>query len=178
MADEEQAQEATANETAEGADQAARPPARAASGLNTVVVIVVGLVVMIVTPVLSFLVNSRMMPKPVASDLKAPEPGQQGIFKMDEIRVNILGTKATRYAIMTLHLVLSEVALQEEMTALKPMLADRVSTVVSRRTLEELEGPEARVSLKRDIMNEINAAIRDRVKGAVIDVYLSEYIIQ
>jgi flagellar basal body-associated protein FliL len=178
MADEEQAQEATANETAEGADQAARPPARAASGLNTVVVIVVGLVVMIVTPVLSFLVNSRMMSKPVASDLKAPEPGQQEIFKMDEIRVNILGTKATRYVVMTPHLVLSDTALKEDLAALKPMLADRVSTAVSRRTLDELEGPEARVSLRRDIMNEVNAAIRSRMKGAVVDVYLVGYLIQ
>jgi flagellar basal body-associated protein FliL len=178
MADEEQAQEANANEATKDENQANRPPARAPSGLNTVVVIVVGLAVMIVTPVLSFLVNSRLLPKTPESSLKPPETDQQTVFPMNEIRVNILGTKATRYVIMTPHLVLSDMALQEDLTALKPMLADRVSTVVSRRTLEELEGPEARVSLKRDIMNEVNAAIRNRMKGAVVDVYLSDYIIQ
>ncbi len=180
MADEEQPKETTANETAGSEEDKApaQPPAPASSGMNTVVVIAVGLAVMIVTPLLSFLVNSRMGSTPIEADLKKTETGETTTFPMDEIRVNILGTKATRYVVMKPHLVLSDAKLQEDLLALKPLLADRVSTTISRRTLDELEGPEARVSLRRDIMNEVNAAIRNRMKGAVVDVYLVDYLIQ
>ena len=58
------------------------------------------------------------------------------------------------------------------------MLIDRVITAASRKTLDELDGPEGHEALKRDIMSEINAAIKEKMAGSVIDVYFSEFIVQ
>ncbi len=180
MADEpEQTQEApggAANvEEAKGDRSAAAPAAPKPSLIPT---IVIGLAVMIVTPAVSFLVVSNMMPSSLEKEGKPAQPGEQELFLLGEIRVNILGTKATRFVVMKPHFLLSDASLQGALEKMKPMLADRVSTVISKRTLDQLEGPDARASLRRDIMNEVNALIRDRMQGAVVDVYLVDYLIQ
>ncbi|OVE76284.1 hypothetical protein BVX97_01575 [bacterium E08(2017)] len=161
---EEQAQEAAV----------AKGPSKA----SMMIVIIVGFLVMILTPLISFFVVKAVAPTKIEEAPTEIEQGAQVMLDVDSVRVNITGTKATRFAMLKAHLVLSEAQLLEVLEPMKAMLADKISTAVSRRTIDELEGPEAREKLKKDIMVEINAVIEGKMKGAVVDVYLSEFLIQ
>ena len=92
--------------------------------------------------------------------------------------MNIAQTKGTRLLKLVPHLVLSEAALLEELKNSSSLLADRILLACSRKTIDELEGPEGRATLKREIMAEVNAAIQGCMKGSVVDIYLSEFLIQ
>ena len=178
MADEETAGEVSNAEESSGGEQQT-PATRSSFPMGWVIVVVLGLAVMVVTPLASYLVVSRMMDSPAEEKLAPVErQDSQSTFEIGEIRVNIYGTRATRYLTVRPHLRLSEPGLEEKLEEVKPMLVDRVSTVVSRRTLDELEGPEGRRGLRRDIMAEVNSAIKDRMQGVVVDVYLVDFLIQ
>ncbi len=147
---------------------------------GAMLVIIVGVLVMILAPVASWLVvRSTINPKrPTLPPKERADLGQPILFNVGTIVVNVAGTRMTRVLSMQPHLVLSEQRLSEHMSEIKPMLTDRVMMIASRRTLEQLETLEDREALKRDISNEINAMIRDRFSGTVLDVVFAEFLIQ
>jgi len=161
-------------------DTAATPPAKGKSG--TLVVIIVGFLVMIVTPLTTFFVVKATVPPPLATsapDMELEEPpGETTTFNLGTIYVNIAETKGTRVLKIEPYLVLSEAGLDEVLTGMAPMLRDKVLAAASTKTIDELEGPQGRANLKREIMTLINAAIKKRMSGAVIDVYFNEFLIQ
>lgn len=140
--------------------------------------VIVGLLVMILTPVASYfavrVALAPSSPKPVAS---APQ-GNPVVMRVDPLVVNIAGTRMTRVLRLQVHLVLSEARLEEILRELMPMVKDRIMTTAGLRTLEDLEGLDGRDALKRDIVLEINSMIRDRMAGSVLDVAFSEFLIQ
>jgi len=99
-------------------------------------------------------------------------------FNLGTIYVNIAETKGTRVLKIEPYLVLSEGGLDEILTGMAPLLRDKVLAAASTKTIDELEGPQGRANLKREIMTLINTAIKNRMSGAVIDVYFNEFLIQ
>lgn len=157
-------------------------PENNGGGKGTAVVIIVGFLVMILTPLVSYLIV-----KTTLSPLSAIETGETESKKdngapvtmnMDALVVNVSGTKMTRVLRFQPHLVLSESRLEGLLREMQPMVKDRILLAASRRTLNELEGSEGREMLKRDIISEINAIVRPRLSGSVVDVHFSEFLIQ
>jgi flagellar basal body-associated protein FliL len=146
---------------------------------NMLFVIIIGLLVMVLTPLASYLVVRLSLPaSPIQDEQKEESNKEQVVLDMQPILVNIAQTKGTRLLKLVPHLVLSEAALQDELKNSTSLLADRILLACSRKTIDELEGPEGRATLKRDIIAEVNAAIQGRMKGSVVDIYLSEFLIQ
>ena len=147
---------------------------------GALLIIIVGVLVMILAPLVSWLVVTRAV-NPKRPDLPPREKTNQGphiIFDMDAIVVNVAGTRMTRVLRMQPHLVISEQRLSDQLGDIQPIITDRVMLVAGRRTLDQLETLEDREALKRDIRNEINAMIRDRFSGTVLEVVFSEFLIQ
>ncbi|RKZ06120.1 hypothetical protein DRQ25_14650 [Candidatus Fermentibacteria bacterium] len=145
---------------------------------GTLIMIIVAFVVMIATPLICFLIV-RMAPQTqIDTESAVTEKKVESIIELKPLLVNIAETKGTRILRIVPHLVLSEARLDEYLKEKVPMLTDKVGLVASRKTINDLEGPQGRESLKRDIMSEINAAIKGKVSGAVINVYFSEFLIQ
>jgi flagellar basal body-associated protein FliL len=151
---------------------------KSSSGVGAVIVIGVGLLVMLLTPLASYFVVKSVTPPMVAEKEAENDEATETVLSLDTVRVNVRQTKGTRFLMLECHLVLSESRLAELLQSSTAMLTDKVSLAASRRTVDDLEGPEGRESLKRDIMAEINAAIRSKWSGAVIDVYFSEFLVQ
>ncbi len=173
MADEENVEEEENSE--DSSEQEKKAPGKS----NTMIVIGVGLLVIIATPLITFFVMKSVLPSPVeAESAEKPNADNKVILDLDPITVNVAETKGTRVMRLKAHLVLSEERLMEKIQEYEPMLLDRVMLAVSRRTIDELEGAENRELLKKDIMSEINASIKGKMSGAVIDVYFSEFLIQ
>ncbi len=153
--------------------------AKPAPNGNMLLVIIVGLLVMVLTPLASFLVVRLSLPAaPIEHEKTEESSGKQVVLDMEPVLVNIAQTKGTRVLKLEPHLVLSEAALLTELQNSSSLLADRILMACSRKTIDELEGPQGRATLKREIIAEVNAAIQGRMKGSVIDIYLSEFLIQ
>ncbi len=173
--------------------------------LGMFVVVIFGLLVMTLTPVITFfVVKAVAVPQAVSEagghkEAKAEggggghgakkEGGGHGggegkadssnILSLKSVMVNIADTKSTRVLRLEVHLVVSDVELVGELkNNYMSMLLDRVMFAASRKTLDELEGPQGRESLKRDIIGEINSIIKNKLAGAITDVYFVEYLIQ
>lgn len=160
-------------------EAAAEQGKKSESKLGVIVVVVVGLLVMTLTPLISWLVVKNIVP-PLIVEKKTEEQqnGVETILPLGEIQASIKGTKVTRFIVVEPHLVLSESRLLETLKNMTAMLTDKVLQTLSRRTIDEFEGPEALESLKRDIMSEINSEIEDKMSGVVKNVYFKKFLIQ
>ena len=176
MADDD-AKKAPEAPAAAGGAEAAAAPAKPKSGLLPILLIGVGLIV--ASAVVTFVVVKMTMPAPVVVKEKAGDgTGEPLTYSLKELYVNIAETKGTRILKIVPYLVLSEQKLVDEITKYEPMLRDRVSMAASSMTIDELEGPNGRETLKKEIAIQINSALKDRMAGAVVDVYFSEFLIQ
>ena len=175
MADENEDQDVQEGEEVQKDQKKTKEPG--GSKLVMVVVVVVGFVIMIFTPVITVFVVKSILPETVKTE--NPETNAQPVMlNLDAITVNIAETKGTRHLRLKPTLVLSEARLLTELSATTEMLNDRIMLAASRKTVDELDGAAGRQSLKRDIISEINAVIKDKIAGSVIDVYFSEFLIQ
>ncbi|MDZ8117293.1 flagellar basal body-associated FliL family protein [Pontiella agarivorans] len=105
-------------------------------------------------------------------------PDTPVIVQFKDLYVNIAETKATRVLKLTVVLELSEEKLTTPLEAHRAIIRDLISEAASRMTIDELEGRNGRSILKREIKNRVNDLVRDRMAGAVIDVYFSDFLIQ
>ena len=177
MADEKE-EKAGASEAKE--EQAeAQAAVKPGTSKSLIIILIVAVLVVVVTPLATFLVIKNMMPAPVVEVKENAKPGGQTVLKLKVITMNITGTHGTRILRIEPHLVISEKKLADDLKETsESLLVDRVILAAGRKTMDELEGENGRESLKRDIISEINAAIRPRMSGAVTDVYFNEYLIQ
>ncbi len=100
------------------------------------------------------------------------------IVQFQDLYVNIAETKATRVLKLTVVLELSEEKLSTPLEAHRAIIRDLMSEAASHMTIEELEGRNGRGILKREIKNRVNDLLRDRMVGAVVAVYFSDFLIQ
>lgn len=147
-------------------------------GKSSIALILVGLMVMTVTPVATYFVV-RNMPGDNGGGLSGrPSARQPIIVDIEPITVNVAGTRMTRVVRVIAHLEINDSRLEPILKAQMPMVRDRIMTTLGRRTMEELEGIDDREALKRDIMLEVNSLIREHMAGQVVGVAFSEFLIQ
>ncbi len=171
MADMKTAMEDSDEHPPEEAPKAARPH-------GNLWVILVGLLVMSVTPLASYFAVRASIEPSVRKPAPEAAAGIPVVMAIDPLIVNIAGTRMTRVLRIQVHLVLSEARLEETLREMMPMVKDRIMTTAGLRTLEDLEGLDGRDALKRDIITDINSMIRTRMEGSILDVAFSEFLIQ
>jgi flagellar basal body-associated protein FliL len=162
---------------AAGADDKKAAATKGSKGMLAMVGVGLGLIV--VSAAVTFFTVKSSVPKEVVVEKKEGEGNKSHYtYALQEIYVNIAETKGTRILKIVPILVLSEERLMKETERLDPLLRDRVSYAASAMTIDQLEGGNGREALKREIMNAVNAALKDEMLGAVVDVYFSDYLIQ
>jgi len=144
-------------------------------GKGMMIIAIVG-VVLVVAGVGTGLVLGKKSTPEVPEVKKKSEIPTTIMYK--DLYVNIAETKATRILKMTVVLELSEEKLTAMMEAYRPIVRDLISESASHMTIEELEGRNGRGILKREIKNRTNDLLRDRMSGAVVDVFFSDFLIQ
>ena len=160
----------------EGEDgEAEEQPKKKNVGL--IVTIVIGLAIMIVTPLITYVVVKATVPPPLAAET-VKEVEQATIYNLSTMFVNVAETKGTRVLKFEPHLVLSEARLGEDLKQYEAMLRDRVSLAAMTMTIDDLSGPQGRDTLKREIMKLINTEMKEKMSGAIIDVYFNDFLIQ
>ncbi len=174
------AEETAENEAAEIPEGEAAGQPKSGKKSDLLIVVIVGVLVIVLTPLATFFVVKKAAPPPAEEREKKTRvvEGDMLGYDLKPINVNIAQTKGTRFLRLDVTLVVSEPKMLDDLVKFNPLMIDRVILAASRRTIDELEGPKGREALKRDIISEINAAIKGKLKGAVIDVYFKEFLIQ
>jgi flagellar basal body-associated protein FliL len=163
----------TAGSTQTGAGDAAKK-AKPSSGILPILVIGLGLIG--ASAGVTYVVVRKTLPPPVVTQkASATVPIT---FPLGEMYVNIAETKGTRVLKIVPYLVLSESRLEEQIPKYVPLLRDRVSIAASKMTIDELDSMRGRDTLKQEIVTLVNNALKDKMSGAVTDVYFHEFLIQ
>lgn len=144
-------------------------------GKGMMIIAIVG-VVLVIAGVGTGLVLGKQSTPDVPEVKKKTEVPTTILFK--DLYVNIAETKATRILKLTVVLELSEEKLAATMESYRPIIRDLISESASHMTIEELEGRNGRGILKREIKNRSNDLLRNRMSGAVIEVFFSDFLIQ
>ncbi|NCC69928.1 MAG: flagellar basal body-associated FliL family protein, partial [Clostridia bacterium] len=142
------AEEAAEKEGEAASEDAAAKTAKSGRKLDTLIVVIIGILVIVLTPLLTFMAVKKAAPEPTEEkpEKMLSEAGSEFMIELKPINVNIHGTKGTRFLRIEAVLVVSEQRLLEELNASIPLLTDRVILAASRRTIDELEGPKGRES--------------------------------
>ncbi len=154
-------------------------------------VLVVGFLVMLLTPAASYFVVKLSLPAAAPQEagakeaaakkeaVKKTEVKEPTLLNLKSMLINVADTKGTRILKVTPHLVLSEPEMADKLNKLMTMLVDLITSVASSKTLDELDGPAGRENLKKDIVARVNKALEtQQITGTVIDVYFDEFLIQ
>lgn len=127
---------------------------------------------------------------PAADDVSG-EPGteagetaveqQVGFFDVPVIMVNLKGTNKKR--VLKIHLnVLFEAENIEVASGLftekLPKIKDALTTLLTEKTLEDVEDKENLNTLKVELMDEINRAVFAEHNGKVEELYYAEFLVQ
>lgn len=161
-----------------------RPPSRLLLSL--------GFVVMLLTPMACYFLASLSLPERDAAGQeeqhqenqhKAREQDQErdvetAIFPMKPLLINIAETRGTRLLKLTPYLQFKQSGHLGQLAPIHPLLADCVSTVASGKTLEELDGPAGRESMKKDLITHLNRLLERHGIPPVEDLYFEEFLVQ
>ncbi|KAA3659199.1 MAG: hypothetical protein DWQ10_09360 [Calditrichaeota bacterium] len=151
------------------------------SGGNTLkMILMIGLPLMIVQAVLAwFLISSFAQPTKAVSDSEEQveedddTPGL--LYEFGDVIVNPAGTAGSRFLNATIVLEYTNAELEAEITDKNVQLRDALVNVLISKTIIELDGAEARASIKEEIKAGCNDILK---KGKVRAIYLPRFIFQ
>lgn len=97
------------------------------------------------------------------------------IYPMEPVVVNLLDPTGKRYLQVRLALGVADKKAEEEIKTKEPMIRDVIITYLSSKTPEEVIQPEAKETIKKDLLIKINEALGDEILQAV---YITQYIVE
>lgn len=107
-----------------------------------------------------------------ASDVKE-EAAQVLVIK--DLIINPAGTNGTRFLLTTVGLEVPTAEIKAELEQKEIQTRDILNTVLTSKGLEELTIPQFKETLRKEILEKVNANLRT---GKVRNVYFSKFIIQ
>ncbi len=114
----------------------------------------------------------------VSSEKKKEEKVEEGplIIPVDIIVVNLSGSNARRYLKAKVHLEAKDAETKKKIEAKAIPIKDRLISILSSKTLEDIDGLEGQESLRGEIKKNIDTILK--VEGGILQVYFSEFVVQ
>ncbi len=114
----------------------------------------------------------------VSSEKKKEEKVEEGpfIIPVEVIVVNLSGSNARRYLKAKIHLEAKDAEGKKKIEAKAIPIKDRLISILSSKTLEDIEGLEGQESLRGEIKKNIDTILK--VEGGILQVYFSEFVVQ
>jgi flagellar FliL protein len=131
--------------------------------------------------VTTFVIGPQMRGEPLPWQ-KAEVEGEDGekqelgpLLSMNEILVNVAGSKGRRFCRTSLTLEIEGKELAEKAEAWMPVFRGRVIDLLSTKDMDQLTAPGARDSLKTEILHTLNADVSG---GEFRDLFFTEFLVQ
>jgi flagellar FliL protein len=105
----------------------------------------------------------------------APEALGSLIYGMEIFVVNLNDPGGKRYLKTKINLEYSDAVLTDELRLCQPRLRDMILLLLSSKTIEEIQGTEGKIILRRELIMRINQALQ---KGKIRNLYFTEFVIQ
>lgn len=191
MADKEKTKEKAENEEATGKKQ---------GNMLMIIIIVVLILIIIIGGIVAVLLmggdekqvaqpasepqaNERSISKPQRSSSNSEDDAEDSrqlsdigvLYPMDTFTVNLKSDAGRRYLKVTLSLELEGKELSIELDAKKAVLRDRIIRILTSKTLEEISSKKGKQKISEQIMDTLNAMIKD---GKIKGVYFTEFVVQ
>ncbi|MBI1176078.1 hypothetical protein GC207_01415 [bacterium] len=104
-----------------------------------------------------------------------PSNGEKASWQLTKVIVNVAGTQATRYLMSAYTLIGKGADFSSTLEANTDQIRDVTSSVLSGKTIQDLEKPDSRAIIKAELMSAINTALG---KPLVQEIYITEFAIQ
>lgn len=97
------------------------------------------------------------------------------VYNMGAIIVNLADQGVQRYLKVQIAIELDNPKLEEEAKKREPQIKDIIISVLSSKTVADINTPQGKIALKQEILKRINMVITE---GEIMDLFFSEFIIQ
>jgi flagellar FliL protein len=119
--------------------------------------------------------HSRPKEKAEGKGRESAQAGGNTTVRLDKILVNVAGTMGSRYLLASLTLAGDASGFEEAVKAHEAQLIDLAASILSSKSVADLERPDARNVVRSELLTVFNNALG---AGAVRDVYFTEFAIQ
>ncbi|MCS7199006.1 MAG: flagellar basal body-associated FliL family protein [Caldimicrobium sp.] len=107
---------------------------------------------------------------------KKAKKNQQTLFiDFDPIIVNLLDPSGKRYLQIKLSLEVADKKAEQEIKRKEPKIRDRILTILSGKTVEEVIIPDAKEKIKAEILRKLKEDIDEEM---IINVYITQFIVE
>lgn len=123
--------------------------------------------------------------EPVSTSKKKDEKGKEDkkevaeesmIVPLDTVIVNLCGSGGRRYLKAKINLEARDEDVKKKIEARSVQIKDRLISILSSKTLEDVEGLEGQESLRREIKDAVDVVLK--VEDGILQVYFTEFVIQ
>lgn len=169
----------------EGQEETEEKKEGGSSKLLLIVIIVLLLVLLIVGGLVAYFLlsgnddNQQDQPqqeKKVEKKKKVSEMTEMGpIYPLDKFVVNLVSNGASRYLKCKMDLELDAPELQQEVDKKLPAIRDAIISILSSKTVEEIQTAKGKEKLKEEIKRKVNQMLDT---GEIKNVYFTEFVIQ
>jgi flagellar FliL protein len=97
------------------------------------------------------------------------------LYPLDTFTVNLKSDAGRRYLKVTMSLELEGEELSLELDAKSAVLRDKIIRILTSKTLEEISSKKGKQKVSQQIMDALNAMIRD---GQIKGIYFTQFVIQ
>lgn len=98
------------------------------------------------------------------------------IIPVDSVVVNLSGSGGRRYLKATINLEAKNGDIKKKIEAKSVQIKDRLISILSSKTLEDIEGSEGQENLRREIQDSVDVVIK--IEDGVLQVYFTEFVVQ
>lgn len=111
----------------------------------------------------------------VAEEAAAKENSMGKTFPLDTFVVNLNDPGGKRYLKTKIELEYIDELLGDELQQRLPQLRDVILLLLSSKGLDEIQGVEGKIALRRELIQRINQALKT---GKVRNIYFTQFVIQ
>jgi len=110
-------------------------------------------------------------------DKKEKKSGKEAsiVYSMGAIIVNLADQGVQRYLKVQVAVELDNPKLEEEIKKREPQIKDIVISVLSSKTVSDINTPQGKIALKQEIIKRANMVLTE---GEITELFFSEFIIQ
>ncbi|ADR19243.1 flagellar basal body-associated FliL family protein [Calditerrivibrio nitroreducens] len=108
-------------------------------------------------------------------DKKSGEKAKTVVYSMGAIIVNLADQGVQRYLKVQIAVELDNPKLEEEVKKREPQIKDIIISVLSSKTVSDVNTPQGKIALKQEILKRANMVLTE---GEITDLFFSEFIVQ
>lgn len=106
---------------------------------------------------------------------KKGEKTKTVVYSMGAIIVNLADQGVQRYLKVQIAVELDNPKLEEEVKKREPQIKDIIISVLSSKTVSDVNNPQGKIALKQEIIKRANMVLTE---GEITDLFFSEFIVQ